>query len=686
MPEVNAISRWRWRLNRLRTMGAGEIFYRTRSAIRTRLEALAVGRRVVCPAPGNVEGPNWVHRPDRADVDFASIESAADEVLTGRFDVFAMHGAQLGFPPQWLRDPKTGRVSPLIFGKAMDYRSEALVGDVKYLWEPSRHLQLVTLAQAFSLTEDERYAAGARTLLDSWFDQCPYPLGVHWTSSLELAVRLVNWSVAWQLLAPSPIFQGESGTIFRRRWLGNVYLHQRFIAGHLSRHSSANNHLFGELMGLFIAAVTWPCWSESANWRLRAQYELQAEALKQNAPDGVNREQAVWYHHEVTDMMLLAGLAARAAGIDLGRAYWQRLEAMLGFVCSLMDAAGHVPMIGDADDAVMVRFVSRHDFNVYRSLLASGAVLFERPDFARKAGSFDDKSRWLLGDAAGVRFRALQQQPTRASDDPPAVGRVFPDGGYVVMGDRFGQCDEIKLIVDAGPLGYLSIAAHGHADALALTLNVAGHEMLIDPGTYTYRANDGWRTYFKGTSAHNTVRIDGQDQSVAGGSFMWLEHAHAHCEFFETTADNDRFAGSHDGYRRLDDPVTHRREIDFVKAARSIEIRDTLECRGSHDVEVHWHFAEHCDVTLEADSVLVRQGNVRLRISLAGAAFEPECVIGQVTPPLGWLSRHFDAKCPSPTVRWRGKVMGPTRWTTRFDVEITPPARGECDASRSSAL
>ena len=144
-------------------------------------------------------GRPWVD-PLPRQFDAGKYCAAADRIIAGEFDVFALRPAQLGFPPQWNRDPKTGRVAPLTFGKALDYRDERIVGDIKYLWEPSRHAELLTLAQAWHLSRDQRYAAACRTLLDSWFEQCPYARGPHWTSSLEHAMRLINWSFAWHLL------------------------------------------------------------------------------------------------------------------------------------------------------------------------------------------------------------------------------------------------------------------------------------------------------------------------------------------------------------------------------------------------------------------------------------------------------------------------------------------------------
>lgn len=651
-----------WKLSRLRAMGLPEILYRVRQSAQVALERRGYGRaRTIAPA-GEI-GRAWCEGL-AISFDPAPYRAAADRLLAGRFDVFALKGAALGFPPDWNRDPKTGIRVPLDFGKTLNYRDVTIVGDIKYLWEPNRHTELVTLAQAWHLTRDEKYAVGCRVLLESWFEQCPYPLGPNWTSSLEHAIRLVNWAVAWHLLGSSLLFSGDEGMVFRRRWLDFVYLHCFFISGNFSRHSSANNHLLGELMGLFVASVTWPMWPESVRWRSRTAKEFESEALKQNAPDGANREQSIWYHHEVADMMLLCGLIGRANGIEFSFGYWQRLEAMLEFITSVMDVGGNVPMIGDADDAVMVRFAQGSGFDVYRSLLATGAVLFKRPDFKAKAGSFDDKSRWLLGDSAAEVFSALplpESEKTRT---------FFSESGYCLMGTRFGAADEIKALVDCGPLGYLSIAAHGHADALSFMLSAGGRELLIDPGTYGYHTQNKWRNYFRGTFAHNTLRVDGADQSVIGGNFLWLRKANAHCDLAELDGGRQVFKGRHDGYLRLNDPLTHQREITFDAASNRFEVIDVLRCAGRHEVELCWHFAEDCMVSCLGGAVIVDSGAVRLTMDMEECVLSPALFRGEEDPPAGWVSRSFDVKKPTTTVVWCGKIQGDVRLLTRIALSF----------------
>ena len=592
--------------------------------------------------------------------------TAADDILQGKLQVFALDHVYRDVP-QWNQDPKTGRVAPLTFAKTLDYRDEGLVGDIKYLWEPNRHLHLVTLAQAYRLTGQGKYLDGLRRHLESWFDQCPYLKGPNWTSALELAIRLINWSITWQLIGGlgSVIFSDEEGKRFRDRWLCTIYQHIHFIRGHFSRYSSANNHLIGEAAGLFVGAVTWPHWRRFQNFAAEAQEILEREALLQNAPDGVNREQAVSYQQFVLDFQLIAALAGRANKREFSTLYWERIEAMLEFLASIMDTGGHVPMIGDADDGYVTRLSQEKDFRPYRSLLATGAVLFDRGDFKRKAAALDDKTRWFLGSRAESDFNAL---PPDSRALP--VRRAFPEGGYYILGSDFEGEREIKLIIDAGPLGYLSLAAHGHADALALWLSVDGREFLIDPGTYAYHTQKAWRDYFRGTSAHNTVVVDGQNQSVIGGNFMWLRHAQVKCEAWEPGGNQDRFVGVHTGYLRLRDPVTHRRTVVLDKKTRVIEIADELLCRGAHTAERYWHFAEACDVSLEQDgSVLAMNGDRRIRLIPANREIVADLQRGKTAPIGGWVSRRFDVKSEATTVIWRSMISGDTQLRARIEID-----------------
>jgi hypothetical protein len=683
-------------------MSPSELGFRFGRKLRGTAERAGIGLARPSVPVGQCGKP-WLARLP-LDLDVERYRLAAERILDGVFDIFALQGVRLGFPPRWNVDPRTGIEAPLVFGKDLNYRDQARVGNVKYLWEPNRHLELVTLAQAWHLTGDERYALGCRTLLDSWFEQCPYPRGVNWCVSLEHAVRLVNWSFAWHLLGgtDSRVFDGEEGESFRARWLESIYRHCHFIPRHWSRHSSANNHLLGEATGLFVGALTWPLWRQSAQWARQARVELEREALAQTFADGVNKEQAIWYHHAVADMMLVAGLVARANGQDFGREYWGRLEVMLEFIASVMDVRGHVPMIGDADEGVLVRLVPRwaaterlarespagtasqgtaaalvgagasmangngcmpsssDDSEVFRSQLATGAVLFGRPAMRAKAGVFDDKSRWLLGDEGAARFERID-----ASKAFP-VRRAFPEGGYFILGEDFETPREVRIVADAGPLGYLAIAAHGHADALAFTLSVGGQPMLVDPGTFSYSTMP-WRRYFRSTAAHNTVVVDDRNQSQFAGSFLWLHHANSVVEAFYASGDDQTLIAHHEGYRRLSDPVRHRRTWRYTAEIAILNIVDELVCAGDHTVGIHWHFAPECAVTIEGDHVAARRGDVRVGLTCPNG-LSPTLVSGCDRPPLGWFSESVDVKSPTTTAVFRGEIRGNTMFRTSVQI------------------
>jgi len=321
-----------------------------------------------------------------------------------------------------------------------------------------------------------------------------------------------------------------------------------------------------------------------------------------------------------------------------------------------------VPMFGDADDGYVVKLDPRRGFSRFHSLLATGALLFGRGDFKAKAGTLDDKTRWLLGAGADADYAALDGTGAQLP-----VRRAFPDGGYYILGQDFETPREIRLIADAGPLGYREIAAHGHADALSFTLSVGGQEFFVDPGTFAYHTEAQWRHYFRGTAAHNTVRIDGLDQSEQGGNFMWMKHARAGCGLWLSSAEKDSFEGWHDGYRRLDDPVKHRRLIELDKRARRLVIEDALDMAHEHDVELLFHCAEQCQIQAVEGGYLIERDGVQQRLALPvnGAA---ELHRGSVAPIFGWVSRAFDRREPTTSIVWRTRLSVPALLRTTIDI------------------
>ena len=641
-------------------MSATELAWRSLRALQARLERSRPAGSPAVPRAHLEAAPNaWIHAD--AGLEGGACVTAAERISEGWLDVLGLRDLDLGSPPRWNRDVKTGIEAPLAFGKHLDYRDPDVVGDIRYVWEPNRHAHLVTLARAYALSGQRKYAEALAEQLDSWLVACPWRYGPNWSSSLEVARRLANWSTAWQLLGGIHSRFLNDDADFRSRWLTSIYQHAEFIAGWPSLHSSANHHLIGEGAGLLLAGLCWPHWPRARAWRETGKAILERETQAQVAPDGVHREQSLACHQLVLDALLACLLAGRRNAEHFSPAFEARVEAMLDYLASVMDAGGNVPRIGGGDDAFFLDICSRPSSG---SLLATGAVVFRRGDFKLKAGRLDERSRLLLGAGAEAQFEQLDAEKTRLP-----LRQAFPEGGSFVLGCEFDTPDEIRIVADAGPLGYRSIAAHGHADALSFTMSAGGREFFVDPGSYAWHAHPVWRHYFRGTAAHNTVRVDGVDQSVSGGNFLWLNKARAACSLWLSGADKDSFEAWHDGYMRLEDPVKHRRLIELDKKARRVIIEDRLEMGDEHEVELVFHCSEQCSLKAAPGGYTIRQEGLAIRLTLPEHEKASTTVYnGSVAPIFGWVSRAYDSRRPAPTVVWRARLSGSVVLRTEIGV------------------
>lgn len=647
-----------WYLNRISLMSAGEIWNRIKRELDKSIEKRIQYREISIPSL-DITNNSFLSSNGMREVALslddkskkATIERAV-ALLEHKFTYFSFHDEFFGDEIDWHRDYKNKKQAPLIFCKDIDYQDFRVTGDFKYIWELNRHQHLIVLAKAYAISQDVRYKNEVKRQLAGWIRANPFKRGINWTSPLELGIRLISWSWVWSLTEG---FEQE----LVNEWLRTIFQHCLYISRNFSNYSSANNHLIGEAAGLFVASHTWSFEGYSGKWLESSRRILEEEIVKQTYPDGVNKEQAVCYQQFVIDFFLLSALLARKKGMDFSKTYWNTLEKMMEIIASLMDFAGNVPNIGDADSGKAVVLSERSDFSNYRSLLATGAVIFQRGDFKRKAGQIDDKTLWLLGNGARAEFEAL------ASNDFKPIAK-FVQGGYFFLNAKAETPDEIKLLFDCGPLGYLSIAAHGHADALQFVLNVGGREFLIDPGTFVYQYPLEWRAYFRGTAAHNTIRVDGMDQSVIGGYYMWLKKAKSDLIYFQDDEEKTVVEGVHDGYRRLEDPVLHRRKILLEKKKGRIIITDHLECRKSHYVEQYFHFHPRCELKrLTATEYRISNDgqNVLVRID---ERLDGELYCGSISPILGWNSKEFDVKEKTATLVNRAEI----KETSSFQTEI----------------
>jgi hypothetical protein len=221
---------------------------------------------------------------------------------------------------------------------------------------------------------------------------------------------------------------------------------------------------------------------------------------------------------------------------------------------------------------------------------------------------------------------------------------------------------------DCGELGFGAIAAHGHADALSFTLRAFGVDVLVDPGTYDYFTYPAWREYFRSTRAHNTVEVDGLDQSEMLGKFLWGRRAVARCLTWEPSAQGGRVVGEHDGYLRLPDPVRHRRTLHLDGERRVLTVHDELVARGAHRIAVSFHLAEHCEVaSAGGGDHRISAGTGELTLSL-DARLTGQVLRGATSPIAGWISRGYHRRTPAPSIRAAGEIRGTTVLTTRIAI------------------
>ena len=572
---------------------------------------------------------------------------AADRVLQGRWEIFGVDREDI-VSPDWFMDPVTGRRAPqerYAFG--INHRSEEESGNVKQIWELSRHHHLTVLSAAWFLTGDERYAEIVARQLRSWWRENPFLSGVHWTSGIEVGLRLIAWAWIRRLLdgwaGTSYLFEGDDDAVRQLYW------HQNYLSTFRSQGSSANNHVIAEAAGQLVASCAFPWFPHSDRWRTRAAALLERELERNTFPSGVNRELASDYHAFVAELGLLAAVEADVAGHPLGEATRARLCRMVDVVAAIVDERLNGPRQGDGDEGRGL-LVDAPEGNRWSSLLATGAQLYGSLSWWPTIPSGDVRSTLLAALSGGSRY---------VDDRPRRRPSHFADAGLTLLRTAPAAGPEIWCRCDGGPHGYLSIAAHAHADALSIEVRHGGVAILADPGTYSYHGEREWREYFRSTIGHNTLELGRQDQSQAGGPFLWVDHAPTRVlDVVVDTEDGvELWSAQHDGYRRLKPPAVHQRTVRLDGAGRSLEVVDRVDTQGRHPCRLAFHLGPSVLVTLEGCATQLEwPGDGAAATLHLPPALSWSTPRGQTDPILCWYSPAFGQKEPTITLVGSGTV------------------------------
>ncbi|MEU6179761.1 alginate lyase family protein [Streptomyces coeruleorubidus] len=635
-----------WYLRRLSRMGPREVGGRAVDAVRRRRWRSA---RPACPSLTGARftavlpaGTIAAIPPDAA----KRLIAEADRLMYGHAEYFGVVRDDLT-DPDWWYDPKTGRRAPWGYAFDVPYRDEAAVGDIKQIWELSRHQYLTVLAAAYAITGNERYAERVAEQLRSWWTANPPLRGVHWISGIELGIRLLSWVWIRRLLDGWPGVAGlfEDNPVA----LNQIWHHQRWLAAFPSRGSSANNHVIAEAAGQLAAACAFGWFPSSARWRADALRSLERHLRGNTFASGLNRELATEYHGLVLELGLAAVAEADAAGVPVPASIRLVLLRMTDALAAIVDNRLRPPRQGDADDGHGL-VVDGAGTDRWASLLATGDAVFGRPAWWPAVTGTDVRTPLLAS-----LIRPTELPVTRPASRPAH----FADAGLTILRGP----EQIWCRCDGGPHGFLSIAAHAHADALSVEVRHDGVDVLADPGTYCYHGQPEWRQYFRSTLGHNTLQLDGSDQSVSGGPFLWLRHARSRVLAVDTSGEGvARWCAEHDGYQRS----VHRRRVELTAASQELRVVD--EVRGPRrDVRLAFHLGPAIAADLVGNRAVltwIRDGEGRSAVLDLPGQLSWRAHRGEADPPLGWYSAGFGRKEPTTTLVGTGCADGAEGFTT----------------------
>ena len=429
---------------------------------------------------------------------------------------------------------------PNIFSYDIDYKQNDEIGDARTNWELNRHFQFTILAKNYFITKDLEYYDELKVLFYDWNRKNKFLIGISWTSVMEIAIRAYSWIVTLSFLIAANIEDSDDIISDLKSGIINMI---DYCNKHHSRYSSANNHLIIEMFSIGVAGVMF----ENREWYEKAIDILNKELFIQNYKDGVNKEHALHYQSFVMEAVLLLMLIFKRNNITYPSEWDKLMYNMSSFIKDNMDSRYQVSHLGD-DDNGKILDLSGEYYNHFKYVLELATLILKEQFVDLK--QISENISWLFKD---------EEIKEKLNIYDNSKSKCYEIGGYTIMRNKPEYKNEVIIVIDHAELGFGSIAAHGHADALSFTMTVNGNKLFIDPGTYIYHIDLNSRNYFRQTKNHNTVCINDKDQSQMLGAFLWGNKANSKLIDYKINDEEEVLLASHDGYK----PIQHERKFIY---------------------------------------------------------------------------------------------------------------------------
>lgn len=614
-----------WYLNRLRSMSPAEVVHRLKemslrkSGRRIQSQKFALSSKVAF-TPLDID--------DDALRDIAKTQapfwrSEMEKAMKGNWSFLGTQWNNIPLQGLWHLDPISGtQWDSKSYCFDINYRHDMSRGDIKFVWEVNR-LQILPMAAALARSEHDQKARDfVIEVLDSWIADNPVFFGVNWASGIELALRITNIVAALSLLGPESLEEH-----FFQRVMETLNAHLFWLNRYPSKYSSANNHLISELAASYILARLAPDLPTAKNIAERSWDALMSQALCQIHEDGVGAEQSPTYTCFTLEWFLFAATVAKQFGDTIPQVVVERLVKAAEVLRWIMDDNGNVPRIGDDDQGRVLLSGDAREPDYVPQILSSVCAQFSAPQFAPPHCEAHLRQLWT---------GKISEKCSR-----PQGAAFFDAGGYSVLRHTIAGRNSM-IAMDHGPLGYLSIAAHGHADALAIWWHIDGQPVFVDCGTYLYHSGGSERDKFRGTALHNTLLFDEVDQSIISGAFNWSRKAKSQRIAMAQTTDGLCVQARHYGYKNMG--VIHERKL-MLSVPNGYVVRDQLigtPQKNNANVAVAWHLHPElmARTTSNGHIEVLRDGIALVRI---GAVIgDPNSFTPTGTPaPLSLVSRPY---------------------------------------------